>query len=35
MRTIPGGPSPEMVELARNNMKTFIKQELATKKSEK
>lgn len=34
MRTVPGGPSPEMVELARNNMKTFIKQELA-KKSEK
>jgi len=28
MRKIPGGPSPEMVQIACNNMKDFLKREL-------
>jgi len=27
MRRVPGGPSPEMVDLALNNLKTYLKQE--------
>lgn len=28
MRQVPGGPSPEMVQLACNNMKEFLKEDL-------
>lgn len=31
MRQVPGGPSPEMVQLACNNMKNFLKEEYAKK----
>jgi argininosuccinate lyase len=30
MRKVPGGPSPEMVDLALKNLKTYLKQELKT-----
>ena len=33
MRNVPGGPSPEMVELARNNMISFVNTEISLKKS--
>ncbi|WP_067260269.1 argininosuccinate lyase [Methanobrevibacter cuticularis] len=34
MRKIPGGPSPEMVQLACNNMKSFLKEEFSKKSLE-
>ncbi len=35
MRQVPGGPSPEMVQLACNNMKEFLKEEFDKKCIEK
>ena len=35
MRQVPGGPSPEMVQLACDNMKTFLKEEFDKKGFEK
>ena len=31
MRTVPGGPSPEMVEIARDNLKLFLNEEFEKK----
>lgn len=32
MRTVPGGPSPKMVELARDNLKKFLNEEFEKKR---
>ena len=31
MRTVPGGPSPAMVEIARDNIKEFLNEEFEKK----
>lgn len=31
MRTVPGGPSPDMVQIARNNLKLFLNEEFENK----